>query len=52
MFYGPDLAFEIKYFLKEPYSPLLGAQLLTSYKRYWREIAVNGPVMSIIDICS
>jgi hypothetical protein len=24
MFYGPDLAFEIKYFLKEPYSPLLG----------------------------
>jgi hypothetical protein len=52
MFCGPDLAFESKYFLEKSYSPLLGAKLLTSYKRYWREIAAHGPLPAIIGICS
>ena len=52
MFCGPDLAFESKYFLKEPYGPLLGAKLLTSDKRHWREIAAHGPLPALIGICS
>ena len=52
MFCGPDLAFESKYFLKKPYGPLLGAKLLTSDKRHWREIAAHGPLPVIIGICS
>ena len=52
MFCGPDLAFESKYFLKEPYGPLLGTKLLTSDKRHWREIAAHGPLPAIIGICS
>ena len=52
MFCGPDLAFESKCVLKEPYVPLLGAKLLTSDKRHWREIAAHGPLPAIIGICS
>ena len=50
MFCGPDLAFESKYFLKEPYGPLLGAKLLTSDKRHWREIAAHGPLPALVSV--